>query len=181
MVKARSTSNDFQHAPFIRSAKVLRIIMNDGITFFQKYEVALRARAKAMDQAKSDNWRTEICLLAPTGAHLKIVARRSEKTQAQQSANIESSFRLLREIFFESRSGALDLFGMKDFFPYCLFHYDEVLLISVYPAFERLKDMPMLMLAPTGETSDMYYALLENTDRLFDRARGGQSKWFVSM
>ena len=181
MVKARSTSNDFQHAPLIQSAKLMRIIMNDGITFFQRYEAALSTRARAMAHPKGDAWRTEICLLAPTGPHLEIVARRSEKTQAQQSANIESSARLLRKIFIGSRSGALDLFGMKDFFPYCLFQYDEMLLISVYPAFERLKDMPMLMLAPTGETSDMYYALLENTDRLFDRARGGQSKWFVSM
>jgi hypothetical protein len=178
MIKVRSTSNDFDHSNLIRTARSVRIIMNDGVRFFQKYKDAFALRN---EEAKSTMQHivTEICILAPEGPHISIVARRSEKTAAEQSANISSSATLIKDIFRGSEH--LGLYGMKDFFPYCLFQYDQTLLLSLYPAFERVEELPMLILSATGETSDIYYSIAENAERLFHRARVGQKKWFVSL
>ena len=174
LVQVRSKSNDFDHSQFIRSAKFARIVMNDGRRFFEKYEWAFRERT-ASEGGIVNTRRTEICLLAPEGPHLGLVATRSEKTEIEQRHNIIASANLIKDIFSEQPLASLSLFGIKDFLPYCMFQYDELVFISLYPAYARLEELPMLFLSPTGESSDVYYSIVENANLLFHRASAGHT------
>ena len=178
LIKARSTSTDYDHTQLIQGAGRVRVIMNDGRHFFKRYEKAFMTRMNGTE-SRANAIETDICVLAPEGPHIDLVARRSGKTSLEQSGDILSSVNLIKDIFRGSER--MNLFGMKDFFPYCLFQYDQTLLINLYPAFERVEELPMLLLSPTGDTSDLYYSILENANLLFHRAKIGQTKWFVRL
>jgi glycosyltransferase involved in cell wall biosynthesis len=174
LVQVRSKSNDLDHNQFIRSADFVRIVMNDRRRFFEKYEWAFRERA-ASEVGDASTRKTEICLLAPEGPHLGLVATRSEKTEFEQRQNIIASANLIKDIFSEQSLASLSLFGIKDFLPYCMFQYDELVFVSLYPAYARLEELPMLFLSPTGESSDVYYSIIENANLMFHRASAGHT------
>jgi hypothetical protein len=170
-IKARSTSNDFDHADLIMKSKSAKILMNDGYRFFEKYRSQFASRLAA-------GLSTEICLLAPDGPHIKVVAQRSEKLLTEQQNNIRKSTHLLRAELSHPTLSALKIYHMRNFFPYCLFMYDDLIVISLYLAFEREEELPMFIFERTANPADIYFSLLKNTDRLFRRAEEGDPNWF---
>jgi hypothetical protein len=150
--------------------------MNDGFRFFEKYRAAFETRTKAADSRK-----TEICLMAPEGPHLEVVSRRSEKTVDEQQQNILRSENLIRGIFQQGhKASSSALHFMRNFFPYCLFQYDDLIITSVYFNFLREEELPMYVYTKTGNPSHVYYQLLKNTDKLFRRAAAGDADWFAN-
>lgn len=174
-ITVRSTSNDFEHSALIKDSKLVRIIMNDGFRFFRKYRDSFETRVN--DASK----RTEICLMAPHGPQLEIVALRSEKDIEEQRNDVLNSRDLIKHIFQRSqRPSENSLYFMRNFFPYCLFQYDDLIITSVYFAFQREEELPMYVYEKTGNPSHVYYQLLKNADKLFRNAELGDTRWFVS-
>jgi hypothetical protein len=167
----RSTSNDFDHSGLIQAAGRVRIIMNDGFNFFRKYQNSFEIRASSKRQ-------TEICLLAEEGPHIETIARRSEKTPNHQQADIQRSADLIKQIF---GSSSVALYGMKTFFPYCLFQYDDTIILSFYFAYLREQELPMLILHRTTNPNHTFFAFEKNTDKLFRAAEIDDGTLFMNL
>lgn len=171
-ITVHSTSNDFDHNSLIQNSKSVRIIMNDGFRFFEKYGPAFERRA-------AQNAQTEICLMAPEGTHISELAKRSEKSIDEQTKDIHKSRNFLKNTFSDSKN--FSLYGMIGHFSYCLFQYDEKIIISLYMNFKREEELPLFLFTRTSFSSDIYYTLLKNTDRLFRAAAAGSPNWFVNL
>ena len=170
-IQARSTSNDFDHAPLIRSAKTARIIMNDGFRFFRKY------RDDFINRTKS-KLNTEVCLLATEGPHIQTISDRSRKTVSAQQHNINESLDELKLHAKSAPFGRFRIYTMMNFFPYCAFEYDNTIIISMYLAFERVEELPMFIFRRTTTPSDIYFTLHMNIDMLFRSAETNDAPWF---
>lgn len=151
-------STEFDYTSMFHTEGLLRIMLNDGFTFFDKYEAALVERT-------SRGLETNIILVHPRSKCLAIIASKSDKTLREQKRDILAKTNQLRKITDSTGSHQLRCYGHHYVNTYSMVMSDEQAVVSLYYTRARFKNLPLIVLDQVGD--GLYDTYLEDWDRLW--------------
>lgn len=152
-------SNTMDHASILREASPVTVVLNDGYHFIQKYAQELEARVQRGAP-------TRVLLIHPDSVSLELVARKSNKTVAQQKADILRGVSHLKAIGLRAASPAvLRCLGHEYINSYSASLGESTAIVSLY--FTRVRSNELTTMVLSSRADSLHGKYVEDVDQLW--------------
>lgn len=151
-------STEYDYTPMFYSSGRLRMMHNDGFTFFDKYENALKERV-------ARGLQTDIILIHPNSKCIPIIAAKSDKSPREQKRDLIAKASQLRAIAGTAGETSLRCYGHNYVNTYSMVMSNEYAVVNLYYTRARFKNLPMIVLDRV--TEGLYDSYMEDWDRLW--------------